>query len=291
MLSAHVIAPFVRRRSDLSGVERITRRSARRGKRPRTERARSAPRHATGRKTFATRGLLLHDGRHRACVGRHLTEHKELPEMSGPQSENPRVPVLRESETALDSLRIKTLAAAPPPPPSEPNDWQRILGAVLRHKWLVLGITLLGTVVGVVATRFLDPRYTAKTILWVDVDVGRDRGIASPDEFMGTKGWVELVTSNIVLDTVVQQRRLFVTPIEPGDSTAVSGLNVTDRVIPGAYRLIVDKDGGTLRLEKEDRTLVRRGRGGEPLGGHGGFEWAPAPDQLEGGDTGALQGH
>jgi len=171
--------------------------------------------------------------------------------MSGPQSEKPRVPVLRESETALDSLRIKTLAAAPPPPPSEPNDWQRILGAVLRHKWLVLGITVLGTVVGVIATRFLDPRYTAKTILWVDVDVGRDRGIASPDEFMGTKGWVELVTSNIVLDTVVQQRRLFVTPIEPGDSTAVSGLDVTDRVIPGAYRLIVDKDGGTLRTIRE----------------------------------------
>ncbi len=209
--------------------------------------------------------------------------------MSGPQSEKPRVPVLRESETALDSLRIKTLAAAPPPPPSEPNDWQRILGAVLRHKWLVLGITVLGTVVGVIATRFLDPRYTAKTILWVDVDVGRDRGIASPDEFMGTKGWVELVTSNIVLDTVVRQRRLFVTPIEPGDSTAVSGLDVTDRVIPGAYRLIVDKDGGTLRLEMEDGTVVDRGRVGQPLGENVGFDWTPAPDQLKAGRTVAFK--
>src|SRR2546430_8646397 len=281
MLSAHVIAPFVRRRSDLSGVERITRRSARRGKRPRTERARSAARHATGRKTFATRGLLLHDGRHRACVGRHLTEHKELPEMSGPKSEKPRVPVLRESETALDSLRIKTLAAAPPPPPSEPNDWQRILGAVLRHKWLVLGITLLGTVVGVIATRFLDPPYTATTILWADAAAGRDRGIPSPDEFMGTKGWGELVTSNLVLDTVVKQRRLFVTPIEPGDSTAVAGLDVTDRGLPGAYRLIVDKDGSTLRLRMQGGPLLHRGMAGAPPGGEVRFDRTAGPDPAE----------
>jgi len=207
--------------------------------------------------------------------------------MSGPQSEKSRVPVLRaggDGETALDTLRLKSLAAAPPPPPVEQSDWQRYLTAAMRHKWLVLAITLVGTALGFVASRFLDPRYSAKAILWVDVAVGRDRGVPS-DELLDSRGWTELVTSNAVLDTVVKERRLFLHPQTPDDSAALATFQITDKVVPGKYRLIVDKAGRAFRLEMEDGTVVQRGRVGQPVGDNIGFEWSPTADLLKPGST------
>jgi capsular exopolysaccharide synthesis family protein len=181
--------------------------------------------------------------------------------------------VLR-SESSLDTIRLKSLAAAPPPPPTEQSDFQRYLTAVMRHKWLVVGVTVLGTLAGVVATRFLDPRYTAKAILWVDVAVGRERGVQS-EQLLDSRGWVELVTSNAVLDTVVKQRRLFLQPTTPNDSAALTTFGVGQTVVPGIYRLVVDKAGRAFRLELEDGTVVQRGRVGQPVGENLGFEWTP----------------
>lgn len=175
---------------------------------------------------------------------------------------------------ALDTIRLKSLAGAPPPPPPEQSDFQRYLNSVMRHKWLVLAITVVGTLAGVVATRFLDPRYTAKAILWVDVAVGRDRGVQS-DQLLDSRGWVELVTSNAVLDTVVKQRRLFLQPATPNDSAALTSFDVGDKVVPGTYRLVVDKAGRAFRLEMEDGTVVQRGRAGQPVGENLGFDWTP----------------
>ncbi|HEV8510129.1 MAG TPA: polysaccharide biosynthesis tyrosine autokinase [Gemmatimonadales bacterium] len=175
---------------------------------------------------------------------------------------------------ALDTIRLKSLAGAPPPPPPEQSDFQRYLNSVMRHKWLVLAITVVGTLAGVVATRFLDPRYTAKAILWVDVAVGRDRGVQS-DQLLDSRGWVELVTSNAVLDTVVKQRRLFLQPATPNDSAALTSFDVGDKVVPGTYRLVMDKAGRAFRLEMEDGTVVQRGRAGQPVGENLGFDWTP----------------
>ena len=213
--------------------------------------------------------------------------------MSGPQEEKSRVPVLRAgrnghggNETALDTMRIKSLAAAgvAPPPPQEQSDWQRYLNSVMRHKWLVLAVTLVGTAIGIVATRFLDPRYTAKAILWVDVALGRERG-AQSDQILDSRGWEELVVSNAVLDTVVRARHLFLHPQTPADAAVLTGFDITDRVAPGAYRVVVDKAGRAYRLELEDGTVVERGRVGQPVGENVGFDWTPTAAALKPGST------
>src|SRR5438093_12895304 len=51
-------------------------------------------------------------------------------------------------------------------------DWRRILSALLRFKWLIAGFTLVGTVAGVGATRFLKPEYAAQAKIWIDVEGG-----------------------------------------------------------------------------------------------------------------------
>ena len=211
-------------------------------------------------------------------------EPKELPEMAGPNGEGTRIPVLR-SESSLDTIRMKSLTTpAAPPPPQEQNDWQRYLNSVIRHKWFVLAVTLLGTAVGVIATRFLDPRYTAKAILWVDVAVGRDRGVQS-EQLLDSRGWEELVVSNTVLDTVVKARRLFLHPEAPEDSAALATFDVTDHVAPGTYRVVVDKAGRAFRLELDDGTVVQKGRVGQPVGANVGFDWAPTAAMLKPGTT------
>ena len=205
--------------------------------------------------------------------------------MSGSNGEGTRIPVLR-SESSLDTIRMKSLTTpiAPPTPPAEQSDWQRYLNSVLRHKWFVIIVTLLGTALGIIATRFLDPRYTAKAILWVDVAVGRDHGMSNNDPSapqIDSRGWEELVVSNAVLDTVVKQRRLFLHPESPADSVALSTFDINEKVAPGTYRVVVDKAGRAFRLELEDGTVVQRGRVGQPVGETVGFDWTPTAAMLK----------
>src|SRR5438128_9901095 len=46
-------------------------------------------------------------------------------------------------------------------------DWRRIRGALLHFKWLILGVTLLGTAAGVGATRVLAPDCLGEAHGWV----------------------------------------------------------------------------------------------------------------------------
>src|SRR5256885_5434110 len=52
-------------------------------------------------------------------------------------------------------------------------DWRRALSAVLRFKWLILLVTLLGSAAGVAATRVVRPIYSAPAPVWIDAAEGR----------------------------------------------------------------------------------------------------------------------
>ncbi|HXV85139.1 MAG TPA: Wzz/FepE/Etk N-terminal domain-containing protein, partial [Gemmatimonadales bacterium] len=130
----------------------------------------------------------------------------------------------------------------PAPPP--PADWQRYVNAVRRHRWSVLAITLLGTAAGAAATRFLEPQYAATAMLWIEAS-GReqDRGLISSEELVKASGWVELVTSNAVLDSVVRRLDLFLRLRTPEDSAAFRSLALSETPRAGRYRLVVARSG------------------------------------------------
>lgn len=190
------------------------------------------------------------------------------------------------------------VGSAPVPSPAAvsgaepaPSDWQQYVAAVVRHRWIVLAVTVLGTTAGVVATRFLDPYYTAKAILWIEP--GNDRGgrgageVITSDELMEAPGWVELVTANAVLDSVVLGLRLYLQPTSPLDATALSTFQIDQpaAVHPGRYRLTVDRGGLQYDLTLADGPLVERGRVGDPIGSNLGFRWTPPPGALTPGRT------
>ncbi len=157
-------------------------------------------------------------------------------------------------------------------------EWRRILSALLRFKWLIATMTLVGTVAGIGATRFVKPDYAAQTKIWIDVQGrGQDRGptpIRSA-QLLDAESWVDLLMSYVVLDQVVREQRLFVEPGTPADGQAVEKLNVADQYQPGAYRFTVDHSGQGYTLATADGVELERGTLGDSVGTRYGLRWVP----------------
>jgi capsular exopolysaccharide synthesis family protein len=184
-----------------------------------------------------------------------------------------------DAELVLRSRGDVMPPALPAPSPVPVSDWHRYVVAVARHKWIVLAITLAGTLAGVLATRFLDPRYAARATLWIEV-AGRERDPQAEDGLLLTPSWSTLVTSNAVLDSVVRGLRLFVRPDMPNDWQALASLTLREGVVPGRYRLVIDENGTGAELRRDAGGVVQRGQRGDTLGAPAGFAWAPAPAEF-----------
>ena len=199
---------------------------------------------------------------------------------------------LPAGQWGLDLPRQRSLGPlgswAPPAPAvaaqPQQSDWHRYFTAIMRHKWLVLFATLIGTGLGVLGTRFLSRDYSAKTILWVERPA-RDAREAH-DQTMGeevvvaTPGWMQLVTSNAVMDSVVRRLRLYLSPRTGADSVALASFDVREQAVPGIYRLVVDGSGRSFQLQLEDGSVVQTGTVGDSVGLDRGFLWAPGADVL-----------
>src|SRR6058998_4085638 len=106
-------------------------------------------------------------------------------------------------------------AALPPAPPvvggdaafAAPEggvDWRRVLSAVLRFKWLICGVTVLGTTAGFGVARFVRPQYGAQSTIWIDATEserwgqGQDRGPIRQGQLLDPQAWVDLLKSYVV---------------------------------------------------------------------------------------------
>src|SRR2546426_11063104 len=133
----------------------------------------------------------------------------------------------------------------PPPRLLPAPEWQRYLAAALRFKWVVLGATLACTALGVVGAILLKPTYVARATVWVQVPIrpARDEGPIWSGQLPISSGWMDLLQSYAVLEDVVRGLRLYVAPVEPGDTDALRDFRIKDPVLPGTYRLDVDAKG------------------------------------------------
>ncbi len=191
----------------------------------------------------------------------------------------------RPERRAMAAAPPYAMSAAPSAPAPE-SDWQRYLRAMARHRWLVLAVTLLGTAAGFALTRFLDPRFAARATIWIEGgDRAEERGPLAADELLAPAGWIELVTSNAVLDSVVRDLRLYLLPRTRSDSAAFPAVRAGTLVRPGAYRLAVEADGVRYRLTDTDDALMERGTVGDSIGRALGLAWVPPAELLPPGRT------
>jgi capsular exopolysaccharide synthesis family protein len=160
-------------------------------------------------------------------------------------------------------------------------DWRRAIMALRRHVWLILLATILSGGAGWYASRLIVPQYAARTTIWID-ESGRDAGRSplAPSDLFDAQGWVQLVTSNAVLDTVVARLHLFVsTPNAPVDPKLFAGLTATARIRPGRYVLASDAAGThyVLRDAAQDQ-VIETVVVGDSVGRTIGLEWRPPAD-------------
>ena len=200
---------------------------------------------------------------------------------------------------AGSSLPAVAPAAAPPmgadmgfgqgyAQPETGVDWRRVLSAVGRFKWLITVVTIVGTVGGLAATRFIKPQYMVQATLWIDQPDQRggvDRGPIRAGQPLESEAWLDLLKSYRVLDQVVRDQRLFLTPKAREDASLFDTFRVADQYRPGVYRLAIDGSGRSFTLSTDKGVEVEHGAVGDAIGARLGFTWAPPAGSLPAGRT------
>lgn len=168
----------------------------------------------------------------------------------------------------------------PPEPRDEGVNWGRYVSALKRYRWLMLLIILVGTTLGVVATRFVPPTYTANATIWVEDQGGRSGPIRS-GELLDAMGWVQLLQTPIVYEPVVHRLRLYVQPEETRDTALFMTFDLGERFRTGKYTLELSKDRTQYTLFRRSKE-IERGTVGDSIGRRQGWLWAPTAAQLKG---------
>ncbi|HKC45991.1 MAG TPA: polysaccharide biosynthesis tyrosine autokinase [Gemmatimonadales bacterium] len=166
-------------------------------------------------------------------------------------------------------------------------DWRRIFTSVMRFKWLVLGVVVAGTAAGWGLSKFLfKPMYDARATVWVDVvQPGSHSGTTfnDPSTLPISTGWTDLLTSDVVMDWVVREHRLYLGWAQAGDSVLFGkafDIPNTGRFRAGAYTLKVDSTGTHYTLVDSDGNKAETGLVGDSIGRTQGWLWRPAKEAL-----------
>lgn len=153
-------------------------------------------------------------------------------------------------------------------------NYRRYIAAVLRNKWWILLVTVLGTAAGVGATQFISPEYEARATLWIETGQS-EGGPIRPEELLQSSSWIELLKSSLVMEPVVRDLKLFARPSQPADSALISGMEFGERFAPGQYQVRVDPSARTYVLQTDAGAVVERGSFGDSVGTEIGLRWAP----------------
>jgi hypothetical protein len=196
-------------------------------------------------------------------------------------------PIVASPAGPLAGAHAARTAAWAPEPPEETGEnaapVARIVGALLRYKWLTAGLMVVGAVLGAIATRFVEPTFEARAKIWIMTanPTKEPTGPIRADELLPTTSWVELFQSFAIMDSVVAKRGLAATPEDPRDRPAFLRFAVAERPVVGDYRLAIDAQGRHFTLaRKTDGAVVDTGSVGDSIGRPVGFRWAPAPQAL-----------
>src|SRR6266576_486807 len=167
---------------------------------------------------------------------------------------NPRpLPAIRDQHASVELGRVPSPHTPALSEEQAGPDWRRVASALLRFKWVVVLMVMLGLGGAFAATRVLRPIYRAQANVWVDVpdqrgNGGSDtRGPIRQGPLVDADAWVELLRSYIVLDQVVRDMHLYVEVKRPSDRPSFDGLGRRRRPRAGNARRF-DREPGWVPL-------------------------------------------
>ena len=164
-------------------------------------------------------------------------------------------------------------------------DLGRMISAILRYKWAILALVVVGTAAGVLFARGVRPAYVAQATIWIETAGQQrvDQGPIQTEGLLESAGWLQLLRSYVVLDHVVREHRLYLNPAEAADSTLFASFQLAERFLPGSYVLEVAEDGASYQLIGERELVLESGAPGDSIGTELGFVWAPPAGLLSAG--------
>ena len=168
-------------------------------------------------------------------------------------------------------------------PPMEAQ-LRRAAAALGRYKWLIGLLALAGVIGGVTASRFVDPNYQVQSTLFIpsgpDAAAGAARrGPIQEDQVFTPQGWIGLLRTYAIADSVVLKLALYVEPERAADSTLFRTFQINrQRFYPGEFTLKVDGPRWTLR--DKVGAVSEEGVVGDSIGRRAGFVWRPSKAQL-----------
>ena len=180
--------------------------------------------------------------------------------------------------TEIPSARFSGDMGYDQPADDRSIDFRRYIHAVLRYKWMILALAVVGLGAGVGLSRLLKPMYEAQASIQIDAT---SRTPAQPGPIqnvplMESRGWLELMRSYFVLDEVVRRERLLIETAEAADRPLFENLTLSERFTPGTYSLRVDAVRKRLTLTSDAGAPVEEAAYGDSLGRSLGFLWVPA---------------
>ena len=152
----------------------------------------------------------------------------------------------------------------------------RLRATLKRFRWLILALTLSGTGIGIVATRFIKPDYEVNATIWIETpSKGRAGTPIQGEELLDSRAWVELLTTFTVLDPVVQEQKLFIDVAQGPDSTVFKDFELAGEFVAGRFELVVDHASRTYTLHQQAGLYTESGALGDSIGRKLGWRWAP----------------
>lgn len=201
--------------------------------------------------------------------------------MSGPTN-HPVAASAAPVEIYSDNAELAHWSPVDAPLPATGPNIQRYVSALLRFKWLIILLTVLGGAAGVVATRFVEPEFSVDASLTVDMGATTgSRTDGSPqDDALDRSSWTDLLKSYSVADPVVLKHKLYIDPDKQRDSALFKDFSVNQALVAGDYVLQVD--GRNWKLMVNGTVPVDTGAVGDSIGVNRGFVWQPTAQQLSG---------
>jgi hypothetical protein len=181
--------------------------------------------------------------------------------------------------TALAAADVPALApyqpptAAPAEGPALEAQIARVKAALGRYKWLIGALAVVGAAAGITASRFVEPQYVVQSTILLTSSGETSRGPIEQGQVFGAQGWLDLLTTSAIADSVVMKLALYVEPDRARDSTLFRGFQISPRFIPGEYTLAVT--GARYALRDKIGIVNEQGVVGDSVGRSAGFRWLP----------------
>ncbi len=131
----------------------------------------------------------------------------------------------------------------------------------------------------VLSTRFLTPEYAATATIFIESPPDA-AGPIRAGELLRATGWIDLLATGAVLDSVALSQRLYLMPDRSRDSLVFNGFVLADTFRTGGFELRVDDSGRRWTLAKSSGMQVDAGSVGDSIGRGVGFRWAPPASVL-----------